>query len=346
MTTPTPSPQVAAPGSTPQEEGESTPVTKMILDCDTGIDDAMAILYAALHPQIDLLAIGSVWGNVPVGMATRNTVHVLGLAGRAEVPVAQGAAGPIVGGPVEYAYHVHGEDGQGGVYDGVDHAPTAAGSAAEQIVRLVRANPHEVWLVPLGPLTNIAAALALDPELPGLVAGVSLMGGAALAPGNATPAAEANIIHDPEAAAAVFRAPWPIIMAGLDVTMQVRLTPERESVLEGGGPAARYLARILRAYGDFYSSTVFGHWGAAIHDPVAVAAAAGLLTVRLAPTVPVEVDCTQGPSRGATVCDLRGVYAGYPPRTGAHCTVLLEVAESIADDMVSLIASYGKDTDR
>lgn len=314
--------------------------TKMILDCDTGVDDTMAIIYAALHPGIELLAVGSVWGNVDVPTATRNTIHTLEMVGKGNVPVAQGAAGPLLRKDADFAYFVHGEDGQGNAYDGAPVRPAAPTTAAQQIVDIVRANPGEVWLVPVGPLTNIATALALAPDLPSLVAGVSIMGGAALAPGNASPVAEANIAHDAEAAAAVFRAPWPIIMAGLDVTMKVFITPERRAVLDAGGKAARYMSRIMQFYGDFYRKSLFGAWKAAMHDTIAVAAAAGTLTINEAPVVNVEVDCSGGPSHGATVCDMRGMYVGYPPQEGAHCTVLLDVDDTIADDAVALIAAY------
>lgn len=314
--------------------------TKMVLDCDTGIDDTMALLYAALHPEIDLLAVGSVWGNVDVQTATRNTIHTLEMVGKGHVPVAPGAAGPLSGAEAVFANYVHGDDGQGNTYDGAPVGPAAPTTAAQQIIDLVHANPGEVWLVPVGPLTNIAIALALDPDLPRLVAGVSVMGGNALAPGNATPAAEANIAHDAEAAAAVFRAPWPIVMAGLDVTMKVLITPQRRAVLDEGGAVARYLSRIMQFYGDFYADSLFGSWMAAMHDTIAVAAAAGTLTVNTAPVVNVEVDCSGGPSHGATVCDLRGIYAGFPPQEGAHCKVLLDVDDSIADDVLALIAAY------
>ncbi len=315
--------------------------TKMILDCDTGVDDAMAIMYAALHPGIDLLGVGAVWGNVDVPLATRNTLRVLDLVNRADVPVAQGAAGPLLGGAAEYAFHVHGADGQGGAGDDVPVRPAAPTTAAQQIVELVRSHPGEVWLVPVGPLTNIATALALDPELPELVAGVAIMGGSARRPGNVTPVAEANIHKDPEAAAAVFRAPWPIVMAGLDVTMDVILTAEHRDRLAAGGEAGRYLARILQRYGEFYREEVFGEWRCCMHDTLAVAAAAGTLDVRLAPVVRVEVDTTGGPGRGQTIADLRGVYRGFPPQEGAHCTVLLEVDARIADEAVELIAAHG-----
>lgn len=314
--------------------------TKMILDCDTGVDDTMAIMYAALHPEIDLIGMTTVWGNVDVPLATRNTLRVLELVGRGDVPVAQGAAGPISGGPAEFAYEVHGRDGQGGASDGAIPARAAEPvSAPQHIVDLVRAHPGEVWLVPVGPLTNIAAALAIDPELPSLVAGVSLMGGTTAAPGNVTPVAEANIWHDAEAAAAVFRAPWNIIMAGLDVTMRVIITPEHDARLAAGGQAGRYMSRIMQHYGEFYREHAFGTWGCAMHDTIAVAAAAGTLDVRLAPVVHVDVDASGGPGHGQTIADLRGAYRGYPEQEGAHCAVLLEIDGGIADAVVDLIAA-------
>lgn len=313
---------------------------KMILDCDTGVDDTMAIMYAALHPNIDLLAIGTVWGNVEVSMGTRNTIHTLELVGRGEVPVAQGAAGPLLYKEPEYAYFIHGDDGQGNAYDGAPVGPAASTTAVQQIIDLVHKYPHEVWLVPVGPLTNIAAALALDPELPHLVAGVSLMGGAALAPGNVTAVAEANIWHDAEAAAAVFRAPWKIIMAGLDVTMQNFVTLESKKRLDEGGNAAQYLSKILEFYGNFYAQHRGGEWLAAMHDTIAVAAAAQTLTINSAPIVRVEVDCSNGPAHGQTICDMRGMYSNYPPQSGAHCTVLMDIEDSIVGDVIELIAAY------
>jgi len=313
--------------------------TKMILDCDTGVDDAVAIMYAALHPCIELLGVGTVWGNVDVPLATRNTLRVLDLVGRSDVPVARGAAGPLLGGPAEFSYHVHGADGQGGAGDDASVREAAPTTAAQQIVDLVRAHPGEVWLVPVGPLTNIAAALVLDPELPSVVAGVSLMGGAAGVPGNVTPVAEANVWHDPEAAAAVFAAPWPILMAGLDVTMGVIITERHRERLAASGQPGRYLARILQGYGEFYRDVVFDEWACCMHDAVAVAAAAGALDVRLAPLVRVEVDTTPGPGRGQTIADLRGVYRGYPDQPDAHCRVLLDIDARIVDEVVGLIAA-------
>ena len=314
--------------------------TKMILDCDTGVDDTMAIMYAALHPDIDLLAVGTVWGNVEAERGTRNTLRVLDIVGCGDVPVAQGAAGPLLGGPTEYAYHVHGDDGQGNAGDTEPVRAAEPTTAAQQIIDIVRKYPGEVWLVPVGPLTNIATALALDPELPKLVAGVSLMGGSAAAPGNVSFVAEANIWHDAEAAQAVFAAKWPVVMAGLDVTMKVLITAEHRDRMLAGGPAGQYMGRIIEFYGEFYRDVVFGDWSCAMHDSIAVAAAAGHLDVQLAPVVNVEVDTTGGPGHGQTLVDLRGKYRDYPEQEGAHTTVLLEISDSIADTVVDLITDF------
>ena len=166
--------------------------TPIVLDVDTGIDDTIALLFAALHPEVELIAAGAVWGNVEVETATRNTLH----------------AGPLSGRPAVHAHHVHGDDGQGNAGDRAFTGTAAPIGAAEQIVSVARARPGQVELVATGPLTNVALALGLCPELPRLFRGVTIMGGAALAPGNVTPVAEANVWCDPEAAHAVFGADW------------------------------------------------------------------------------------------------------------------------------------------
>lgn len=321
---------------------EDKSLTKIILDCDPGVDDTMALMYAALHPDIELLAVGTVWGNVDVPMGTRNAIHTLEMVRAGHIPVAQGAARPILGEEQEYAYFVHGDDGQGNAYDDAPVGSAAPISAAQQIVETARAHPGEAWIAAVGPLTNLAAALVLEPDLPSLVAGVSIMGGTAMSPGNVSPVAEANIWHDPEAAAAVFAAAWPITMAGLDVTMKVHITPERRAALAAGGPAAQYMSQILGFYGDFCAQT-FGTWTATMHDTIAVAAAAGTLRINSAPVIDIVIDTSDGPSRGATLCDLRGLYSGNPSIPGARHTLLLDIEDSIADDVVALIAAYESD---
>ncbi len=314
---------------------------KMLLDCDTGVDDTLAILYAALHPDIDLLAVGSVWGNVDVDTATRNSLHTVAMAGQPEVPVARGAAGPITGRPAEFAPHVHGEDGQGNRGTGRPVQPAADGTAAEQIIRVAREHPGEAELVAVGPLTNVALALGLCPELPSLLRGVTVMGGAALAPGNVTEVAEANIWHDPEAAAAVFAADWPLTMVGLDVTMTTTLDGGQLDRLETGGSLARYVAGIVELYAGFFAETAFGERRSCMHDLLAVAIAAGTLVPDVAPVVHARVDTGDGPGRGQTICDLRGRYMGYPEQPGARCRVVLECDPAFGDQVVELLLAAG-----
>jgi purine nucleosidase len=315
--------------------------TKMLLDCDTGVDDTLAILYAALHPQVDLLGVGAVWGNVDVEVATRNSLHTVAMAGQREVPVARGAAGPITGRPAGFAPHVHGADGQGNRGTGRTVQPAAEGSAAEQIVRVAREHPGEVELVAVGPMTNVALALGLCPELPSLLRGVTIMGGAALAPGNVTEVAEANIWNDPEAAAAVFAAGWPLTMVGLDVTMTTTLGGGQLDRLATGGSLARYVAGILELYAGFFAVTAFGERRSCMHDVLAVAIAAGTLVPGLAPTVHARVDTGDGPGRGQTICDLRGRYMGYPEQPGARCRVVLECDPAFGDRLVDLLVAAG-----
>lgn len=322
------------------EEQRAKP-QKMVLDCDTGVDDTLAILYAALHPDVELLAVGSVWGNVDIATATRNCLHTVHMAGRADVPVARGAAGPLIGTPPVYAYHVHGDDGQGNAGTGRAVGAAIAGTAAEQMIRLARAHPGEVEIVAVGPLTNVALALGLCPELPELVHGVTIMGGAALAPGNVTEVAEANIWCDPEAAAAVFNAPWRLTMVGLDVTMRTTLDDGHRARLAAGGTIGQYTSRILDHYLDYFAAASFGERRSCLHDALAVAVAAGTLVPSSAPTVNAFVVVGDGPTRGQTVCDLRGMYMGYPHQDGAHCRVVLETDPHFADEIVALIAAAG-----
>jgi purine nucleosidase len=314
---------------------------KMVLDCDTGVDDTMAILYAALHPDVELLGVGAVFGNVPVETATRNTTHTLAMVGRDDVPVAAGAAGPLDGRPQTYAFFVHGDDGQGNAGTGRPVAPPVAQSAADQLVRLVTEHPGEVEVVAVGPLTNLALALQLQPDLPSLVRGVTIMGGAAAVPGNVTPVAEVNIWFDPDAAAAVFAAPWRVTMVGLDVTMRTTLTEEHRRRLAAGGTLGDYVARILDFYFDFCADRELGERSGFLHDTLAVAVAAGTLAPLLAPVVDVQVDTSDGVGRGQTVCDLRGRYMGFPEQPGAHCAVVLETDPAFANEAVALVASAG-----
>jgi len=344
--TPTPSTSVGSPAARAaayvagrSDRLPERPV-KMVLDCDTGVDDTLAILYAALHPAVDLLGVGSVWGNVDVATATRNCLHTVAIAGRPEVPVARGADRPLLQTDPVYAYHVHGDDGQGNAGTGRALGEPARESAAEQMIRLARENPGEIEIVAVGPLTNVAIALGLCPELPSLVRGITIMGGAALAPGNVTEVAEANIWCDPDAAAAVFNADWRLTMVGLDVTMRTTLTDDHRARLATGGTLGTYVAGILDHYIGYFARVAFGERRSCMHDALAVAVAAGTLVPDVAPLVRAYVS-TEGPTRGQTVCDLRGMYMGFPEQEGARCRPVLQTDPAFADEVVDLLVAAG-----
>jgi purine nucleosidase len=313
----------------------------LLLDVDTGIDDTLALLYGALHPDVQLVGATAVWGNVAVEIAARNTAHAFAMAGAGHLPVASGAAGPLTGGPVDYGYFVHGDDGQGNAGDPEFSAELSSLTAAEQIVQIARARPGEVELVAVGPMTNIALALGLCPELPSLLHGVTIMGGAALAPGNRTPVAEANIWHDPEAALAVFSASWLLTVVPLDVTMRTLLTESHRRRLLAAGGIAAYVGRMLDFYFAYFHKEAFAERSSCIHDVLAVAIAAGTLSPRLAPTVNATVDAGDGPGRGQTIFDMRGCYRDYPPQEGAHCRVVLDVDPGFVEELVELLCAAG-----
>lgn len=243
---------------------------KIIIDTDPGVDDTMAIFLALKSPELDVIGLTTIFGNVHTSLSTTNALRLLEIAGRTDVPVAHGADNPLVrdyGGPVPF---IHGEDGQGDV-----HLPPPSGEAVSQtaaafIVEEIMRAPGQVTLVPIGPLTNIALALRLEPSIAGKVREVVLMGGSALVPGNVTPAAEANIHNDPEAAELVFGAAWPVTMVGLDVTHEVIISPEQMAVLENArNPLARHICKITPLYQNFVesSSNMRGYY---IHDPSAI----------------------------------------------------------------------------
>ncbi len=196
--------------------------TKIILDCDPGIDDALAIAFAHGHPDINLVGLTTVAGNVGLAKTTANALAVCEFIGAAGTPVTGGCAGPLLR-PVLDARHVHGDSGLGGAVLPAAAAGPAAGHAVDYIIDTVGAAPGEITLVATGPLTNIALAVRREPRLADWVRGFVIMGGSA-GRGNVTPAAEYNIWADPEAAAAVFRAGWIVTMLGLDVTLRTGAT--------------------------------------------------------------------------------------------------------------------------
>lgn len=243
---------------------------KVIFDTDPGVDDALALLYLHRHPEIDLLAVTTVFGNAAVEDTTRNACFLKSAWGIA-APVAAGAAGPINPARVmeDWPAHIHGADGLGGIGLGADTKVEVDPRPAHRlIIDLVRAHPGEITLVAVARMTNLALALAEAPEIAGLVKQVVLMGGAFGTRGNVNPAAEANIWGDPEAADAVFAASWPVIAVGLDVTLKVVMTRGAlDSMAQAGGPSVQLLRDLSQGYIEFYEGQVDD--GMVVHDACA-----------------------------------------------------------------------------
>lgn len=317
---------------------QSTDTRPFFLDCDTGIDDALALVYL-LGAGTNLVGIGSVSGNTSAAQGATNTQRLLALAGRTDIPVAVGSHNPLEGSYHGGTTHVHGHNGIGDVQlPEVGGAPEAM-SAAELLVATARKYPGELRVIAIGPLTNIAAALRLEPNLPSLIAELTIMGGAAIAPGNITAVAEANIHGDPLAAAEVFAASWEIVLVPLDVTMNhVLEEDDRLRLLSSEHPALSAVGQMLGYYFDFYIG-VFGRPCSAMHDPLAAAIAIGRVQPLSAPYARVVVDATDGPGRGQTICDMRGLFKGYPKPAGATCRVVLSAQENaISEIMQSTLA--------
>ncbi|MFD9323278.1 nucleoside hydrolase [Streptomyces sp. NPDC060053] len=273
----------------------------VIIDCDTGVDDALALLFAVRHPGLDVRAITCVAGNTDVDGVVRNTLTVLEQAGAGDIPVARGAERPLIE-PVRTASHVHGQDGMGDL--GLP-APTRRPVDVDAVTLLRReilASPRPVTLIPTAPLTNIALLLRTYPEVTRNIERIVFMGGA-VEVGNATPVAEFNVWHDPEAAAILLTAGVPITMYGLDVFARVLVPAADVQRLRGSAEPRLRLAGELLAHrdpatsGDPTPTGGLGDAGAvcAVVDP------GGIVTGHL----PVEVSLAPGPTRGQTIVDRR-----------------------------------------
>ncbi len=282
--------------------------TPILLDCDPGHDDAIALLLALASPELELLGVTTVSGNQTLEKTTANALRVLEFAGRGEIPVAAGAERPLVRDQYVAAY-VHGETGM----DGPDLPPPSGTPderhAVDFLAETILAAVDPITLVPTGPLTNVALVLARYPEAAARVKRIVLMGGA-IAEGNVTPAAEFNIWADPEAAHRVFTSGLDVTMVGLDVTHKALVTSAHQQRLRNGGRVARMVSELLGFYDQFHRE-VYGFDGSPIHDAVAVAYVA---RPELLETVErgVVVDCGGELSRGRTYVDLWR-RAGWEP---------------------------------
>jgi inosine-uridine nucleoside N-ribohydrolase len=230
---------------------------RVIFDTDPGVDDAMALCFAMAHPRIDLVGITTTFGNVKVAQASANALYLTQLAGRV-IPTAQGTGQPLVKHAEAPPDFIHGADGLGNLASrhAANNAKLDPRSAAQFIVDMAREQPGQITLVPVGPLTNIAAALALEPKLPQLIKSVVLMGGAVKEGGNVSPVAEANIWNDPHAADAVFTAGFDLTMVGLDVTYQVVIPVAlfEKLAAQHQHPLTDTLLHAVRFYSEFYAT--------------------------------------------------------------------------------------------
>jgi pyrimidine-specific ribonucleoside hydrolase len=282
--------------------------TPVILDVDPGHDDAVAIMLACGAPGLDLLALTTIAGNVPLEKTTRNALRILSLIGHTDVPVAAGASSPLRR-PLHTAEDIHGESGLDGPEIPDPSFEADERSATELVADTLKATPEPVTLIPTGPLTNIATFLREYPELKSRIARISLMGGS-IGLGNTTPAAEFNVYVDPEAAREVFESGLPIVMCGLDVTHQADTGPAEREALRSLGRVGGVITELLQFFAATYKRA-FGFDASPLHDPVAVAA---VMEPSLLETRPmrVDVECESELTRGETVCDFYGI-TGKPP---------------------------------
>lgn len=286
---------------------------RIILDCDPGVDDAIALLLAFASPDaIEVVGITTVAGNVPLAHTTRNALRICALADRSDVPVFAGCSRPILpegrdpGG-------VHGSDGLGDI--GLPDASFEAGQqhAVDFIVDAVMGSPGEITLCLIGPMTNIALALLKVPAIAGRIKAIVFMGGAAFCPGNSTPEAEFNMWFDPHAAQVVITSGVPMVMFGLDVTGQARMSSERFDALESGsGRIVQAGVALMRSY---------GRGDPCLHDPCVIAY---LIDPSLFDGVDARlaVDCAPGLSCGRTVAAVSEQHRKGAPAT---CRVMTRV---------------------
>ena len=275
----------------------------VLIDCDPGYDDAAALILAAGSPALELVGVTTVAGNQTLEKVTGNARRILKLLG-SRAPVAAGARSPLLSDAPRVCPEIHGESGLDGVELPEEGVPLDPRPAARFIAEtILEREPGSVTLIPTGPLTNIAAAVLSEPRIVSRVREVVLMGGAVHA-GNVGPFSEFNIANDPEAADIVFRAGWPVVMVGLDLTRQARADEAvRRRARSIPTRAGRLLAEVLEAFTGTYRRAR-GYDAPPLHDPCAVARVIAPETVRARP-VPIAVECAGRWTRGMTVCDFR-----------------------------------------
>lgn len=308
------------------------PTIPIIMDCDPGHDDAIAMVLAHAAPQLRVLGVTTAAGNQTVEKTTYNAQRICTLLGM-QVPVAMGRARPLTAEPV-HAANIHGQSGLDGPKLPEPAFPAERCSAVELMARLLRESEAPVTIVATGPLTNVASLLLAEPELKEKIAQISIMGGG-IAHGNWSPAAEFNILVDPEAADIVFRSGIPILMAGLDVTLKALIYEQDfDRIRAIGNPVAHVVADWLEFFYRFHRE--IGYAGAPLHDPIAVAALIHpeLFDIR---EMYVEIELEGDYSRGATVGDTEAI-TGHAPN--ARVIMGLD-REGFVDLLCEAVRTYG-----
>ncbi|MFI5369707.1 MAG: nucleoside hydrolase [Spirochaetia bacterium] len=299
---------------------------RILVDCDPGHDDMMAIMLACASAELELAGVTTVAGNQTGEKTYRNALRTLTLIGRTDIPVARGADKPLLR-PLTVAPEIHGVSGLDGADLPEPGFQGVAESAASFIVRTLMGSRNPLTLVPTGPLTNVALALLEEPKLAGKVERIVLMGGA-VADSNITPAAEFNIYVDPEAAKIVFGSGIPIVMVGLDVTNKALLSfIDIDEMASWRGPVSRVVAPLLRFFAQA-NRDIFGFAGAPLHDALAVA---HLLRPEVIRTrrMNVEIETAGELTRGRTVADVYGISG-----RAANAEVALEVDLPLFKEML------------
>ena len=280
------------------------PPKRIIIDTDPGVDDALTFLLALASPEIKLEALTTTQGNVTLEKATRNALSVLELAQASHIPVAAGSVLPLVE-PLRASAYVHGESGIGNSKLPEPKTNPVQTHAVDYLIKRVLAEPNEISIFPIGPLTNIAMAIRKEPKFAKAVEELVIMGGAIQEGGNMTPLAEFNIFVDPHAAHIVFHAGIPITLIPLDVTHQCLLKQEHvDRLMKINSPISRFVRDVLEVY--LPSSQKMGFEGSALHDPLTLATilAPELLTLK---EYYVDVDISGGVSMGKTFADIFNV---------------------------------------
>ncbi|KAL6573418.1 putative uridine nucleosidase 2 [Orobanche hederae] len=275
---------------------------KIIIDTDPGIDDAIAIFLALRSPEVEVIGLTTIYGNVYTTLATRNALHLLEIAGRTDIPVAEGSHVTITKGTkLRIAHFVHGTDGLGNQNIPPPKGKPIEQSAVDFLIQQASLYPGKVTVVALGPLTNIALAMQSDPSFVKNVGQIVLLGGAFSVNGNVNPAAEANIFGDPDAADLVFTSGADILAIGINVTHQVVLTDaDRDKLAESTGKFAQYLCKILDVYFSYHHDA-YSTKGVYLHDP----------TTLLAAVDPSLITYVEGVVRVQTVGITRGLTIFY-----------------------------------